>query len=148
MRWMIGLALPWLLVAQDTTGSVQGRVLDPTGAAVAGAEVRATRTETGETRKAVSTADGSYTFLDLGIGTYTIAASHTGFKRTMRNGIELHVSERMGLDLTLEVGDVNQEVSVTAVAEQVQTESGDQSSLITGEQVRELQLNGRSFFTL
>ena len=62
--------------------------------------------------------------------------------------MQLRVSETMGHDITMQVGDVTQEVSVEANADAVQTESAEQGGLISGEQVRELQLNGRSFFTL
>lgn len=148
MRWFCCLALSWLVAAQETTGSIAGRVVDPSGAAVAWAEVAALRSETGDLRKIRSAADGSYSFPDLSIGTYIVSASRPGFKKATRQNVALHVSERVGLDLALEVGDVNQEVTVTEEMEQVQTETGDRSSLISGEQVRELQLNGRSFFTL
>ncbi len=134
--------------AQETSGSIVGRVLDPTGAAIAGAEVTATQTETGMTRKTKSGPDGSYSFLNLPIGPYQITASQAGFKRSVEKGLELHVSERLGYDITLQVGEITQEVLVMASADQVQTESAEQGGLISGEQVRELQLNGRSFFTL
>src|SRR5262249_30481171 len=116
--------------------------------AIAGAEVTATQTETGATRKAKSGSDGSYSLLNLTIGSYQVSVSHPGFKKTVEQGLELHVSEHIGYDVTLQVGDVTQEVSVTAEAEQLHTESAEQTSLISGEQVRDLQLNGRSFFTL
>jgi hypothetical protein len=60
----------------------------------------------------------------------------------------LHVSEQLGFDVTLQVGDITQEVSVEAAAEAVSTQSAEQGGLISGDQVRDLQLNGRSFFTL
>jgi hypothetical protein len=137
-----------LLGAQETTGGITGRVFDGTGAAIAGAEVTATQTETGMLRKAKSGADGSYSFPNLPIGPYQITASFAGFKKSVEKGMQLHVSEHLGYDITLQVGDVTQEISVTANADQVETESAEQGGLISGEQVRELQLNGRSFFTL
>jgi hypothetical protein len=136
------------LPAQETTGGIAGIVADATGAAIAGAEVIATQTETGMTRKAKTGSDGSYTFPNLPIGPYQITAVHTGFKKAVEKGMELHVSERLGYNITLQVGDMTQEVSVNATADSVRTESGEQGGLISGEQVRELQLNGRSFFTL
>src|SRR5262249_25434062 len=137
-----------LLDSQESTGSIAGRIFDGTGSAISGAEVTATQTETGVTRKAKSGSDGSYTFPNLPIGHYQLTASHTGFKKSVERGVQLHVSEHLGHDIPLQVGDVTQEVSVMADAEQVQTQSAEQGGLISGEQVRELQLNGRSFFTL
>ena len=137
-----------LLGAQESTGSITGRIFDTTGSAIAGAEVTATQTETGVTRKAKSGSDGSYTFPNLPIGHYQLTASHNGFKKSFEKGVQLHVSEHLGHDIPLQVGDVTQEVSVMADADQVQSQSAEQGGLISGEQVRELQLNGRSFFTL
>lgn len=134
--------------AQETAGSITGRVLDSSGAAIAGAEVSATQTDTGMTRKTRAGTDGLYAFPNLPIGPYQITAAHPGFKKSVEKGMQLHVSEHLGYDIRLEVGDVNQEILVTADADQVQTQSAEQGGLISGEQVRELQLNGRSFFTL
>ena len=125
-----------------------GTVTDGTGSAIPGAQVTAIHSDTGSTRVTKTGADGRYTLVDLPVGLYQLAAQHTGFKCAVRSGIQLHVSDRLGIDMTLEVGELTQEISVVANAEQVQTETSDQGSLITGDQVRELQLNGRSFMTL
>jgi hypothetical protein len=135
-------------LAQETAGSIAGRVLDPSGAAVPGAQISALHRDTGVTRKTVSNADGNYAFPILPIGTYEITASAPGFKKFVQKDVALHVSERLGINIELQVGEVSQEVSVVASAEQLQTESSDQGGLISGEQIRELQLNGRSFMTL
>ena len=137
-----------LLAAQESAGSITGRVYDPTGAAVAGAEVTATQTETGMSRTTRTGSDGLYSFPNLPIGPYQLTASREGFKKAVEQGMQLHVSEHLGYDITLQVGSVAEEILVTASADQVQTESAEQGGLISGEQVRELQLNGRSFFTL
>src|SRR5215831_13877711 len=137
-----------LLLGQETTGSITGLVLDASGSAIAGAEITATQTETGMSRKTRSGADGSYAFPNLPIGPYQITGSHAGFKKSVDQGRQLHVSEHLGFNLTLQAGEVTQEISINAGAEQVETESAEQGGLISGQQVRELQLNGRSFFTL
>ncbi|HTM48544.1 MAG TPA: carboxypeptidase regulatory-like domain-containing protein, partial [Bryobacteraceae bacterium] len=133
--------------AQESTGSIAGLTTDASGSAIAGAEITATQTETGMTRKVKSGPDGSYAFPNLPIGPYQISASHTGFKKSV-NGIQLHVSEHVGHTIALQVGDVTQEILVSSEVEQVRTDSAEQGGLISGEQIRELQLNGRSFFTL
>ena len=137
-----------LMHAQETTGNITGRLFDESRAAIPGVEVTATQTETGMSRTTRSNADGSYVFPNMPIGPYQITASHAGFKKAVETGMQLRVSETLGHDITMQVGAVTQEVSVEASADAVQTESAEQGGLISGEQVRELQLNGRSFFTL
>ena len=134
--------------SQQDSGAINGRVLDSTASAIAGAELVLTHVETGAVRKATAGADGAYAFPVLAIGSYQISATHPGFKKAVKSGLELHIGDRLDVDLRLDVGDLAVEVSVTADAVQVETESSEQSGLISGEQVRELQLNGRSFMTL
>lgn len=147
-RFALAALLSGACLAQDTSGGFTGRIVDASGAAVPGAEITATHNATGAVRKTTSGAEGTYALPDMAIGTYDISATHPGFKKAVRRGLELHVSDRMGVDIVLEVGEITQEVSVTANAQQVQTESSDQGGLISGEQVRDLQLNGRTFITL
>ncbi len=133
---------------QEVAGSISGQVSDASGARIAGAEVVVTHVDTNTPRKTTSNQEGVYAFPNLPIGVYDIAVSHAGFRKALRKGIQLHVSDRLGIDMKLEVGELTQEVSVTAAAEQVQTESAEQGGLVSGDQVRDLQLNGRSFMTL
>lgn len=144
------LLLAWvqLAPAQEATGSISGRLTDPLGAAIPRAEVAAVHAGTGAARKAAADGEGLFVFTSLPIGPYQITAEHPGFKKAVRQGVELHVGDHLRVDITLEVGAVSEQVTVVADAPQVQTESADQSHLISGEQVRELQLNGRSFMTL
>lgn len=134
--------------AQGVTGSIRGLVKDATGAAVPGADVAVTHGETGAARRTVTNEEGVYVFTALPIGTYQLAAVLPGFKKTVRNGVELHIGDHLDIDVTLEVGEIAEEISVVASAAQVESDSSEQNSLISGEQVRELQLNGRSFMTL
>lgn len=142
------LSSPFYLLSQEVTATIDGAVLDPEGSAVPGAEVTATHLETGVVRKGRAGGEGTFSFPALPIGGYEIAASHPGFKKAMKRGIELHIGDHLRVEIPLQVGDVAQEVTVTADALQVQTETSEQGGLISGEQVRELQLNGRSFMQL
>jgi hypothetical protein len=137
-----------VLLAQQVGGSIAGRITDSSGAAIAGAEVVAVQRETGASRTAVTSGEGEYHLPALPIGDYEISATKAGFKKATRKNVVLHVSEQIGVDLSLQVGDVATEIAVEATAEQVRTENADQGGAITGQQVRELQLNGRSFMTL
>ncbi len=148
MLQFLGLLLTVVSYAQEVTGTIGGRVLDANSAAIANAEVIATHVETGAVRKLRTDANGSFLIPSMRIGEYQLSASHTGFKRSVRNGIDLHISDHLDIDLQLQVGDVTQEVTVNAGVSQVETETSEQGGLISGDQVRELQLNGRSFMTL
>ncbi|MBI3683371.1 MAG: carboxypeptidase regulatory-like domain-containing protein [Acidobacteria bacterium] len=144
LLWLAAVHAP----AQEVTGSISGQVKDAMGAAVLGAEVTAAHTATGAVRKTRSGSNGLFVFPSLAIGSYDLTAVQPGFKKAVRTGLELHISDKLAVDFTLEVGDVVQEVTVSASAARVQTESSEQGGLISGDQVRELQLNGRSFMTL
>src|SRR5262249_8040388 len=106
------------------------------------------QTDTGAERKTTTNADGVYALTALAIGPYEIAVTHPGCKKAVRKGIELHISDHLSLDITLELGEISQLVQVEAHAAEGQIQTSEQGELISGEQVRELQLNGRSFMTL
>ena len=133
---------------QESTGTVNGHVRDASGLGVAGAEVTALATGTGSERKALTGRDGSYALTSLPIGAYRITVTHPGFKKAVRNGVDLHIGDHLSLDISLELGEVSQQVDVEADSAQVETGTSEQGQVIYGEQVRELQLNGRSFMTL
>jgi hypothetical protein len=141
------LAIPHVQ-AQEVTGTIDGTVKDAAGGLIPGAEVTALHASTGSTRKTLTVDDGSYVFTALPIGTYDLSVSLPGFKKAVRKGVELHIADHLRIDITLEVGEISEQVAVVASAAQVETESSEQSTLISGEQVRDLQLNGRSFMTL
>src|SRR5262245_46718434 len=93
------------LAAQESTGTITGRVFDGTGAAIASVEVTAVQTDTGRTRKAKSGSDGSYSIPNLPIGPYEVTATHPGFKKAIQQGLVLHVSEHLGHNIAMQVGD-------------------------------------------
>jgi hypothetical protein len=138
------IALP----AQEITGSIAGIVTDAAGGALANAEVVATHVETGAVRRLRTNAEGQYTISSLPIGSYTVDVTFTGFKPARQSNIALHISDHLRADFKLSVGDVTQSVTVEENGAIVSTESSEQGGLISGEQVRELQLNGRSFMSL
>jgi hypothetical protein len=140
------LAVPaW---AQRTTASVRGTVTDPTHAVIAGARVTVTGEDTGLTRTGATNSDGNYSFTDLPVGSYRIEVEFAGFRTAVRNKIGLNVADTRALDFQLETGEITEQVMVEAPAVAVQTIGGDVSGLVTGEQVRELPLNGRNFVQL
>jgi hypothetical protein len=133
-------------VAQDAT--LLGTVTDPSGAAVPNAAVAITNTATGVTRNLTTNSDGQFVAPDLRIGNYTVRVSATGFKAAEQKNLELAVGDRRRLDVTLVVGSVQEQVTVEANAVAVQTDTGEVSNVINGQQVTQLATNGRSLYEL
>src|SRR5882672_8451474 len=95
------------------TGSILGVVHDRTQAVVAGARIVATNVETNFKQETVSSADGSYQILALPAGNYKLTATAPGFQQFITTDIELKVNDRLRVDVMLEVGSMQQEVSVS-----------------------------------
>src|SRR5437764_423833 len=100
---------------------IQGSVNDPTGAVVAGAQVRAIQTETGVVRTTVTASDGSYALPNLAVGPYRLEVSAQAFSTYIQSGIILQVGNNVRINVPLQVGAVNQEVQVSANAAMVET---------------------------
>lgn len=134
------------LFAQDAT--MLGTVTDPTGAVVPNVTITITNVETGHSRTLTTNQGGQYAAPELQIGHYTVKASATGFKTVEKSGLVLSVGDRARIDFQLELGNTEQSVTVEAAAVRVQTDSGEVSDLITGQQITKLETNGRSVYTL
>jgi hypothetical protein len=140
------VALATVAAAQEAT--IVGTVTDPTGAQVPNVSVTITNTDTGVVRKLATNEVGQYVAPNLHIGNYTVRAESAGFKAARQSGITLSVGERARVDFKLELGQATESVSVEANAVQVQTDSGEVSDVITGQQVQQLATNGRSIYSL
>jgi Carboxypeptidase regulatory-like domain/TonB-dependent Receptor Plug Domain len=132
----------------STTGSITGTVRDPQGAAIPKAEVTITEETTNVSHTVTADDSGVYTALALPAGRYTVSTAPHGFKKTVNSGIDLHIGDKLVVDLKLEVGTVDETVTVTGEAAQVETRTSDVSSLVTSKQVTELPLNGRNYAQL
>ena len=138
------VCLPLLYAGAQTTAQVSGTVLDASGAAVAGAQVQITDTDTNALRTAQSGDDGSYSFPNLPIGPYKLEVSKSGFTTYVQSGIVLQVGTNPTVNVTLQVGAVTQTVEVQANAAMVETQSNaGLGQVIQPEQVVDLPLNGR-----
>ena len=135
-------------VAQRSTATVRGVVRDATQAVLPGVTITVTNQDTGLTRTTVTNASGSYSVPELPVGRYTVGAELVGFKSASRTGVLLRVADDFGLDFELEPGAVSEVVTVEATATPVKVLGGDVSGVVTGQQVRELPLNGRNFLQL
>jgi len=136
------------LVRADVTGSILGVVRDKTQAVVAGAKVVATNTENNLTRETVSAADGTYRILALPAGPYKLTVTAAGFEQFTTSDIDVKVNDQLRIDATLEVGSIQQQVSVEASAVQVQTENTQLGDVIESKKMLALPLNGRSYVDL
>jgi hypothetical protein len=134
--------------AQTITGTIQGVVTDPQGASVPNAQVSIRNVATEETRNVTTDGKGLYTAPDLPVGIYTVTVKAPNFKEGVSKHVELDASTVATLNVALQVGSVNEQVTVEASAVQVDTSSGVLSATVEGNEVRELPLNGRNFVEL
>src|SRR6266849_6605818 len=123
MRVKVLAPIPILLVltqgaswAQEGRGTITGRIVDLTGAVIAGADVRVTNRETGATAAARSNEAGNYTIPYLMPGTYILSAEISGFKKIDRRGIEVRVGDVLNIDVPLQIGNRTESVEVSAAA--------------------------------
>lgn len=143
---LCGLFSSALFAQQEAT--ILGTVSDPTGATVPGAQVTITNTATGVSHTVTTNSDGAYQVPQLEIGTYSVSIKSSGFKTYEQTGVVLNVSATVRVDARLELGQASESVTVSAEAVQVQSESSEQSNLITGSQIENLATNGRSVIAL
>ncbi len=141
------LLLPGMLLA-DVTGSILGVVHDPSKAVVKGAQVTVTNTQTNLSQQTVTGDDGSYRFLALPVGNYTVTVTTPGFQQFNATDIVLKVNDELRIDIALRVGNVKEEMSVAADAVQVETENTQLGDVIDSKKMLALPLNGRSYLDL
>ncbi len=134
--------------AQDT-GYISGTVTDKSGAVVAGADVVVSSTAGSSTHSTTTDADGAYVVAGLPGGSYNLVVTAKGFQKYTAKNVVLAVAQKIRVDVQLTVGQVTEEVVVTGESvAQVETQSSELSSTITGKQINELELNGRNFTQL
>src|SRR4051812_32549626 len=140
-----GLFSAW---AQETRGAVQGRVSDSTGGAIPGAQVKAVNTATGVELSAATNESGNYTLPYLLARVYRIEAQANGFKRSVRDGIELRINDRVDLNFELEVGQTTESIQVTADAPLLDTASSSLGQVVDTRRIQDLPTFGGSVMTL
>jgi hypothetical protein len=142
------LLLTTAAVWAQTTATIVGTVMDSSGAVVPNATVTATHSETGIKRQTVSNASGVYVLPGLPVGTYAVTAELAGFKRTTLSKVLLEVNQEVRIDLTLEVGEIAETVTVTAQSLLLQTENAAVGQVIDNRYNTQIPLNGRDFSQL
>ncbi|MDX1983540.1 MAG: TonB-dependent receptor, partial [Bryobacteraceae bacterium] len=142
------LAMLAATLSAQTYGEITGIVTDPTGAAIAGAEVVITNIATNQVRQSTTSESGAFSVPFLVPGQYKIEAKSAGFKQSVANERTLQVGDVMRVDFALEVGAVSESVEVAASAEMLQTSSTATGTVIEQRRIVELPLNGRNYLQL
>jgi hypothetical protein len=133
-------------VAQEAT--IVGTVTDPSGAVIANAKVTATNAETGVARTITTNDAGQYVLPGVHIGHYDVKAEASGLKVAEQKNVLLQVGDRARVDFQMVVGAATESVTVEAAAVRTQTDTGEVSNLISGNQISDLAINGTSLFQL
>lgn len=142
------MALIFSVSAQTNKATLSGTVTDTQGAVVTDANVKVTNTATGQVRETTTNSEGYYEVPLLDVGAYTVTVSKTGFQTVKRENIVLQTATQTSADVQLSAGEITTEVTVTAEAPLVQTETSDRGSIVSGREVTELPLSGRNFTQL
>jgi hypothetical protein len=128
------------LAAQSDRGTITGRVLDPTEAAITGANVTVTNQETGIRVVTRTNETGNYVLQQLAVGRYELTVEAPGFRKMVRRDIELNVAQTLNLNVTLEVGQVEQQVEVTASVPLLESATSDLGTVVNRDRVVDLPL--------
>lgn len=147
-----GLVLSLLAVpsakADNLYAKIQGTVVDPAGAVLANVQLTATNAGTNISYSAVSSADGTYVFLNLPIGTYRVTATNSGFRTFTATGITLVLDQVYALNIKMELGQISEQVVVEAATVQVETANTQLGTVINGDTIVDMPLNGRNWTQL
>ncbi len=146
MGILIALALPGQ--AQEFRATVSGQVTDASGAVMPGATITARNVATNATYKTESGDDGEYTLRNLDPGSYVITVEKTGFRRLVREGAVLQVSDRATLNLAMQTGEVTESITIKEEIAQLQTETAVRGLVIDQTRVLNTPLQGRNMFAI
>jgi hypothetical protein len=130
--------------AQTSYGSIVGTVTDASSALVAGAEVQLTNIGTNAQQTAVTSAAGTYTFINLNPEAYSVTVTKAGFKTATNGQVSVSIGGTTRVDLVLQVGKASESVMVTGATADLQSDSPTLGGVIEGLQVQEAPLNGRN----
>jgi len=131
--------------AQADQGAISGTVQDVTGASVAGAQVALTNTDTALVLNGRSDGSGVYSFSPIKIGKYKISVTAPGFSVTTQENIQVHVQDRLEVNILMKTGTQNTEVTVTDAPPLMQTQEGSTGQVIESKTINDTPLNGRNW---
>jgi hypothetical protein len=148
--WLALFIFPTLsitVLAQNaiSTGSISGRVTDPTGAVVVGATVTAESVAAGVKSTTKTNGTGFYSFLSLSVGAYNISVSQEGFKTAIIDNVLVEVGQNTAGNATLQVGNLTESVSITGEAPLIRTTESTASTVVNENLIENLPLSGRRY---
>ncbi len=138
---------PWI-AAQITTTTIVGTVTDATGAAVPNAQVTATNASTNFSRAAATNSQGEYRIDFLPVGSYSVAVAAEGFKHFVRDGVVLEVNVTARVDASLQVGAINETVTVTGSAPLLNADNAQIGRTVDTAEITDLPIVNRNVYTL
>src|SRR5215510_1152499 len=134
--------------AQQTTGNIQGRIVDAQKAAVPGVTVTAKNDATGYSRSEITDSEGLYRLTSLPLGTYELRAELSGFSPYLNKSVEVSVGQTTDVNIDLRVAGVSESVQVTAESPLIQTTNSSVGGVVDTTKIESLPLNGRQFANL
>jgi len=137
-----------IALGQKDTGGIAGTVRDPGGAVVSGAKVTVTDVDRGAALVTTTSAQGEYVASPLKIGRYNVTVEKAGFKKTTIGPVVVNIQERPEVDIALQVGSINEVITVTSQGPQLETETSDLGQVMDSQRVSTLPLNGRNYAQL
>lgn len=128
--------------------TINGSVTDPAGQALTGAKVVVTNMANGQSRSVNTNQDGLYVVTSLNPGTYTVTVEQSGFKKVTQSNVVLQVSQSLTLNIPMSIGGVNEQVTVEADLDQVDTTTPTLKEVVDPARMTSIPLNGRNAATL
>ena len=152
-RWIgvlsaLVMSLAISAMAQDFRGAIAGRITDTSNAVLPGATVTATHKDTNQATTTVTNHDGAYNLLYLAPGQYTVTAEIPGFKKMARPGIEVRIGDRLTLDIKLELGAVEETITVTSATPLLDLSNASAGQVIDEQRIALLPLSDGNPFVL
>jgi hypothetical protein len=148
LLFLIACAVSPVADAQDFRGAITGRITDESGAVLPGVTVTVANAATNVVSTTVSNATGDYALLYLTPGTYSVSAELSGFKKVMRDHVEVRVGDRLGLDFKMEVGRIEETVTVEARTPLLETRTGSAGQVIDEKSIALMPLSDGNPFVL
>jgi len=152
-RVFLAISILWVfsfvgIYAQQTTGTISGTVTDETGGVLPGVSLTARNTGTEATRTVISDDEGRYRLPQLVPGDYELQAELAGFQTAVLQGITLSMAQQAVVSVTLRVGEISEQVVVSAEVSLVETTTANVGALVDNKSISDLPLNGRDFIQL
>ena len=135
-------------VGQVDRAVLEGTVIDPSGATIAGANVKIVAVDTGISQEQRTNSKGYYRFPGLAVGRYTVTVSNTGFKTKVIQDATLQVGQTRTLDVELDIGAISETIDVKASTAPSERSSAEAATVISGDQIANLPVNGRDWASL